>query len=366
MPFNEKDYKKIIHVDMDAFYASVEQMDEPSLRGKPIAVGGGRERGVVAAASYEARKYGVKSAMPSILAYRKCPHLIFVKPRFERYKEISKQVMAIFRSYTDIVEPLSLDEAYLDVTDNKFGIEKATKVAMEIRAKIKAQVGLTASAGVSFNKFLAKTASDVNKPDGLFIITPDDAEHIIAELPIGSFYGIGKKTAEKMARMKINYGRDLFPFTKLELAHKFGKAGQHYFNIVRAKSSDIVKAERIRKSVGSERTFMDDKSELDDILEIIDIIAKTTAERLQKLDAKGKTITVKLKYNDFEMHTRSKTEEHYFDSLAAIQSLAQTLIKEVPIEKPVRLLGVTISNLDNNIEDFIYRQLELDFPIESL
>lgn len=360
MPFNPNDYKKIIHIDMDAFYASVEQMDDPELRGKPIAVGGG-ERGVVAAASYEARRYGVKSAMPSMMAYRKCPQIIFVKPRFERYKEISKQVMSIFREYTDIIEPLSLDEAYLDVTENKFGIEKATKVAMEIRAKIKDRVGLTASAGVSFNKFLAKIASDMDKPDGLTIVTPDQALELIENLPIGKFYGIGTKTAEKMRHMRIHHGKDLMKFSKIELAQRFGKAGQHYYNIVRAQSSDIVKAHRLRKSVGAERTFRENTDDLGELQDIVKGIAKTTCERIQKLEAKGKTITLKLKYEDFEVHTRSRTIDHITNDEEEVQKISLQLLEEGELEKPVRLIGVTISNLDNNIEEFIYQQLELDF-----
>ena len=251
-------YRKIIHIDMDAFYASVEQMDQPELKGKPIAVGGSRERGVVAAASYEARAYGVHSALASSIAARRCPHLIFVKPRFDRYKEVSGQIMEIFQSYTNLVEPLSLDEAYLDVTYNKKNLKSAIKIAMLIRQEVKEKVGLTASAGISFNKFLAKTASDLDKPDGLSVILPEQAIPFMEQLPIEKFHGIGKVTAKKMNLQMIFKGSDLMKLERSELVRRYGKAGRHYHDIVTANDNREVKTDRLRKSIGAENTFSND------------------------------------------------------------------------------------------------------------
>lgn len=359
-----KEYRKIIHIDMDAFFASVEQLDNEYLKGKPVAVGGDRERGVVAAASYEARKFGVHSAMPSVIAARKCPDLIFVKPRFDRYKEISKKVMEIFREYTDLVEPLSLDEAYLDVTENKMGIEKATQIAMEIRAKIKEQLGLTASAGVSFNKFLAKTASDMKKPNGLTIVTPEDAQAIIDELPIEKFHGIGKVTADKMRAHRIFNGADLKKYSEIDLSKLFGKSGRHYYRIVRGESSDVVKANRVRKSVGVERTFEEDTSNQMELIKAMNALCEKLYERMEKIGLKGKTITVKLKQHDFEIHTRSKTVNHFIGELSEIRSLAEDLFLDPVPTESLRLIGVSISNLNVDYHQSVYQQLELEFETE--
>lgn len=356
--------RKIIHVDMDAFFASVEQLDNPYLKGKPIAVGGSKERGVVAAASYEARKFGVFSAMPSITAARKCPDLIFVKPRFDRYKEVSNSIMEIFRSYTDLVEPLSLDEAYLDVTENHKGIESAAEIATEIRTKIKDELGLTASAGVSFNKFLAKTASDMNKPDGLTIVTAEEAKGIIDALPIDKFNGIGKVTAEKMKQHRIHTGADLRELTELQLSQRFGKAGLHYYKIVRGESSAKVKANRIRKSVGVERTFEQDSENQMELMKALNDLCERAYERMEKVGLKGKTITVKIKQHDFEIHTRSKTIGHFISHLSELKNLAEELfLNPVPTES-LRLIGVSLSNLNVDYHQSLYQQLELEFESE--
>lgn len=359
----EKQYRKIIHIDMDAFFASVEQMDNPYLQGKPVAVGGSKERGVVAAASYEARQYGVRSAMPSVIAARKCPDIFFVKPRFERYKEVSKQIMEIFSEYTDLIEPLSLDEAYLDVTENKKDIEKATQVAMEIRAAIKERVGLTASAGVSYNKFLAKTASDMDKPDGLTVITPENAEEVIEGLSIEDFYGIGKVTAEKMKRARIHTGKDLKALDKIQLTQMFGKVGLHYYDIVRGESSDVVEANRVRKSVGVERTFEKDMDNQVELMKSLNELCERVHNRMESIGLKGKTVTVKLKHEDFEVHTRSKTLNHFIDDIYTIRQTVEDLfLNPVPTE-PLRLLGISISNLNVDYHQSLYHQLELDFEV---
>ncbi|MGB0178269.1 MAG: DNA polymerase IV, partial [Owenweeksia sp.] len=303
----EEYIRKIIHVDMDAFYASVEQRDNPDLRGKPVAVGGSRERGVVAAASYEARKYGVRSAMPSSLAYRKCPDIIFVRSDFEKYRSVSRQIRSIFFEYTDLVEPLSLDEAYLDVTENKKGIETATRIAREIRQRIYEETHLTASAGISINKFLAKVASDINKPNGQKTIMPDRVIAFLEDLPIQKFYGIGAKTAEKMKRLGIHHGKDLKKWDLPLLIREFGKSGQHYFNIVRGLQKSRVKPDRIRKSLGAERTFSRDLKSADDMKEALEDIMSKLQQRIEATHTAGKTVTLKLKYFDFEQHTRSFT-----------------------------------------------------------
>ncbi|MEL6591505.1 MAG: DNA polymerase IV [Bacteroidota bacterium] len=353
--------RKIIHVDMDAFYASVEQRDNPELRGKAVAVGGSKLRGVVAAASYEARRYGVRSAMPSVTAARLCPDLVFVRPRFDQYRTVSHQIREIFYRYTDLVEPLSLDEAYLDVTENKMGILSATKIAQEIRASIWEEVELTASAGISINKFLAKVASDINKPNGCTLIPPERAEAFLEKLPIEKFHGIGKVTAKKMKRMSIHTGKDLKRHTEYELARRFGKVGRHYYRIVRALDQSSVKPNRIRKSIGAERTFDRDLSSEADMLERLDYIIKVLAERIKNSKTAGRTITLKIKYHDFTQTTRSKTIGHYTADYDEIMSMIKLLLHspEFP-PKPVRLLGVSVSNLDNETDD-VPRQLTLEF-----
>ncbi len=345
---------------MDAFYASVEQRDNPELRGKPVAVGGSRERGVVAAASYEARKFGVKSAMPSSLAYRKCPDIIFVKTNFEKYRAVSRQIRDIFFEYTDLVEPLSLDEAYLDVTENKKGIETATRIAKEIRQRIFEETRLHASAGISINKFLAKVASDINKPNGQKTIMPDEVIPFLEQLPIRKFYGIGEKTAEKMKNLGIHYGRDLKAWDQALLIREFGKSGLHYYNIVRGLQKSLVKPDRIRKSIGAERTFSTDLKTEEEMKEALQGIMEKLKERILHSKARGKTITLKIKFHDFEQHTRSHTLSHFTDNSKEIfQKIMELLFQPFP-EKPVRLLGITLSNLETEGEES-YVQLTLDF-----
>lgn len=352
--------RKVIHIDMDAFYASVEQRDNPALRGKPVAVGGSRERGVVAAASYESRKFGVRSAMSSQLAKRKCPDLIFVKPRFARYKEISSQIRNIFFEYTDLVEPLSLDEAYLDVTFSKKGKPSATLIAEEIRKRIFEGTNLTASAGVSFNKFLAKVASDVNKPNGIFVITPDEAEEFIDNLEIRKFHGIGKVTAEKLNKTGIWFGRDLKKIERLELVRLFGKAGNYYYEISRGEDHRPVQPSRERKSVGAEQTFSSDLFYEKDLEAEMLKIAAILWERIERSHARGKTLTLKYKYADFEQHTRSKTISSYFDSKEKLEKEGKLLMKNGTFVKGIRLLGLTVSNF-NRDETKQPVQLTIDF-----
>ena len=304
-------FRKIIHVDMDAFFASVEQLDNPELKGKPIAVGGSQARGVVAAASYEARKFGVKSAMSGILAKQKCPDLIFVKPNFSRYKEISHQIREIFYDYTDLVEPLSLDEAYLDVTENKVGNPSASLIAQEIRNRIFNELNLTASAGISINKFIAKVASDINKPNGQKTINPEEVISFLDNLPINQFYGVGKVTASKMYNLGIFTGNDLKQKSLEELANLFGKSGAHYYSIVRGIHNSVVKPDRIRKSVGAETTFFENISSEIFMIQKLEKIADELEKRLKKIDTKGKTVTLKIKYSDFTLQTRSKTIDEF-------------------------------------------------------
>lgn len=358
------EFRKIIHIDMDAFYASVEQMDNPDLKGKPLAVGGSRERGVVAAASYEARAFGVHSALASSIAARRCPNLIFVKPRFERYKEISSQIMEIFQSYTDLVEPLSLDEAYLDVTYNKKELKSAIKIAMLIREEVKQKVGLTASAGISFNKFLAKTASDLDKPDGLSVILPEQAIPFMEQLPIEKFHGIGKVTAKKMNSQGIFTGADLMKLDRSELIRRYGKAGKQYHFIVTANDNREVKPDRIRKSIGAENTFSTDLFERIEVEEALRYIHETLMRRIENAKRKGRTVTLKIKYLDFTVKTRSKTLDHFTNSSIEIWELVLELLHHpYYLEKEVRLLGIGISQLDNvdklkGVEGY---QLTLDF-----
>lgn len=347
---------------MDAFYASVEQLDDPSLRGKPVAVGGSRERGVVAAASYEARKYGVRSAMSSKIAKRKCADLIFVKPHFARYKEISDQIRNIFSEYTDLVEPLSLDEAYLDVTYAKKGKPSATLIAKEITARIFSETGLTASAGVSYNKFLAKVASDVNKPNGIFVVTPAEAQSFIDNLEVRKFYGIGKVTAEKLNKIGVWFGRDLKTIERLELIQMFGKAGNYYYEISRGLDLRAVQPERERKSVGAENTFSADLFYANELEHELLKITDTLWERIDRAQVKGKTLTLKFKYADFEQHTRSKTlPSSYFNSKNKLVSEWKTLLKiGGGFSKGVRLMGLTVSNFKLD-EETGPVQLVIDF-----
>ena len=344
---NDLPLRKIIHIDMDAFFASVEQLDNPALRGKPIAVGGNEKRGVVAAASYEARKFGVRSAMSSALAKKKCPNLIFVKHNFARYKEVSNQIREIFLQYTDLVEPLSLDEAFLDVTANKHNHASATEIANEIREKIFKETGLTASAGISINKFMAKIASDINKPNGQKTIKPNEVISFLEKLPINKFFGVGKVTAKKMNSWGIYNGYQLKQHTLQFLVQTFGKSGQHYYNIVRGIQKSEVKPNRIRKSVGTERTYSHNKLTTKEIIESLEIIATETEKRLINSKSKGKTITVKIKYNDFSVQTRSKTISNYTNSKTDIWPVVVELIEQNDIILPVRLLGISISNLEN-------------------
>ncbi|WP_143961653.1 DNA polymerase IV [Litoribacter populi] len=352
------DVKKIIHVDMDAFYASVEQMDNPELRGKALAVGGKSDRGVVAAASYEARKYGVRSAMPGKIAASKCPHLIFIKPRFERYKEISTQIRSIFLEYTDLVEPLSLDEAFLDVTIAKKGKPSATLIAKEIRDRIKAEVGLNASAGISYNKFLAKVASDLNKPNGQAVILPEEAELFLERLPIEKFYGIGEKTAAKMNKFGIYTGQQLKQFSLQFLVKHFGKAGVHYHDIVRGIHLSEVKPDRIRKSISAENTFMEDLEGIDSIRDALPSILEDLKRRIEKAEAQGRTITLKVKYSDFTVQTRSKSLTSFIPE-SKYAEMVEELLNQAPIKQPVRLLGLGISNL--NLSENQDYQLKIEY-----
>lgn len=341
--------RKIIHVDMDAFYASVEQLDNPDLRGKAIAVGGGGERGVVSAASYEARKFGVRSAMAGALARKLCPELIFVRTNFDRYREVSDQIRAVFHEYTDLVEPLSLDEAYLDVTENKVGMPSATVIASWIRQKIKERTGLNASAGISINKFVAKVASDINKPNGQKTIPPEEVIDFLEQLDIRKFYGIGKKTAEKMYLKGIFTGVDLKSKTRDWLFDNFGKSGAYYYDIVRGIQHSEVKPNRIRKSLAAERTFRENITSEIFMLEKLEHIVEEVAKRLEKSKVAGKTITLKIKYSDFTLKTRSKTIDYYVRSKDVILETAKDLLYQEKLENSVRLLGISLSNL--NTED---------------
>jgi DNA polymerase-4 len=354
-------YRKIIHVDMDAFYASVEQLDNKELVGKPVAVGGSSERGVVAAASYEARKYGVKSAMSGVLAKKKCPHLIFVKPRFSRYKEISGKIRQIFNDYTDLVEPLSLDEAYLDVTENKKGNPSASLIAQEIRDRIFNELNLRASAGISINKFIAKVASDINKPNGQKTINPEEVILFLEELSVNKFYGVGKVTAAKMNNLGIFKGLDLKNKSLEELTKLFGKSGNFYYNIVRGVHNSPVKPNRVRKSIAAERTFSKNISSEVFMLERLDQIAEELQKRMMKSETKGKTITLKIKYSDFTQQTRSKTVQSFLQTKEEIIPIVNELVYQEKFKNSVRLLGISFSNLDTEKKDPVWVQLKLEF-----
>ncbi|MFM7403892.1 MAG: DNA polymerase IV [Erythrobacter sp.] len=341
--------RKIIHVDMDAFFASVEQRDNPALRGLPVAVGGAGGRGVVAAASYEARKFGVRSAMPSVTAQRLCPDLIFVRPRFDAYKEASRQIRRVFEHYTQVIEPLSLDEAYLDVTDDRLGIGSATRIADLIRQEIRAKSRLTASAGVSYNKFLAKLASDQNKPDGLCLIRPGEGAQFVAGLPIRRFHGVGPKAEEKMQRLGIATGADLAGKDIAFLRQHFGSMADYLFRAARGIDLRAVAAHRIRKSVGGERTFADDIGSAGALRETLDNIIAIVWERIEASGARGRTVTLKLKFTDFRIMTRATSLPDYVNGKDEFARLARALLEaELPLAKPIRLMGLTLSGLEGS------------------
>ncbi len=349
---------------MDAFYASIEQRDNPDLRGKAVAVGGSEKRGVVCAASYEARKFGVRSAMPGITAKRLCPHIIFVRPRFDAYKIVSQQIRDIFFEYTDLVEPLSLDEAYLDVTADIKGILSATLTANEICKRIKEVTGVTASAGISYNKFLAKMASDVNKPNGFKLITIQEAADFIEKMPIEKFYGVGQVTARKMKSMGINNGADLKQISLERLCNRFGKSGLFFYNIVRGIDERQVNPFQIRKSIGSEETFAEDLEQLEDLKLALDGVINDVHKRITKSENYGRTITLKIKKADFQTITRSKSVNNEIKTLAQVQFLAHELLNQVyPQLEKVRLLGVSFTNLS---KEKIFAGVQLELDLEDL
>ncbi len=344
--------RKIIHVDMDAFFASVEQRDNPELRGRPVAVGGSTGRGVVAAASYEARKFGVRSAMPSVTAKRLCPDLIFVKSRFEAYREASQIIRDIFYRFTPHVEPLSLDEAYMDVTDDILGIGSATRIAQMIRAGIHAETDLTASAGVSYNKFIAKLASDQNKPDGICVIKPGQGASFVASLPIRRFHGVGPKGAEKMARLGIETGGDLAAKDMAFLRANFGSFADYLYRAARAIDLRPVRTNRIRKSVGGERTFHEDISAGPELRETMDRIVDIVWERIERARARGRTVTLKLKYNDFTIVSRARSLNRLVGGKSEFAAIGHALLAEMlPLPMPIRLMGLTLSKLDRSDND---------------
>jgi DNA polymerase IV len=353
--------RKIIHVDMDAFYASVEQRDNPELKGLPVAVGGSARRGVVAAASYEARAFGVRSAMPSAEARRRCPELVFVKPRFEVYKEVSGQIRTIFLSYSPLVEPLSLDEAYLDVTEPLKGPPSATLIARSIKTEIRDFTGLTASAGVARNKFLAKVASGMNKPDGLTVIRPEEEEAFLEALEIERFFGIGPVMARRMREVGIHTGADLKARTQAELLQRFGKVGAFYYRIVRGEDDREVRPNRDRKSVGAEQTFSDDLANLEVMQMALEGIVTRVAERLERAGRRGRTITLKIKYHDFVQTTRSRSHSRPLEKAEELMEVASDLLCTPMIpDRPVRLLGLTVSALES-AEQREVPQLRFDF-----
>ena len=353
--------RKIIHVDMDAFYASVEQLDNPELRGKPLAVGGSEHRGVVSAASYEARKFGVRSALSGTLAKKYCPELIFVRPRFDRYKEISNKIRNIFHDYTDLVEPLSLDEAYLDVTVNKKGNPSASLIAQEIRKRIYDEIGLTASAGISINKFVAKVASDYNKPNGQKTIGPEEVIPFLEQLPIRKFYGVGKVTTEKMYQLGIFTGLDLKSKSLEFLEKHFGKSGTFYYHVVRGIHNGQVRSNHIAKSVAAEHTFNENLTSEIFMLEKLERIAAELERRLKKHNISGKTVTLKIKYSDFSQQTRSKTLPYFISDKALMLETAKELLFQERMKESVRLLGISLNNLNTEVKKTVVVQLKFDF-----
>jgi len=331
---------------MDAFFASIEQRDDPGLRGKPVAVGGGGKRGVVAAASYEAREFGVRSAMPTAMALQRCPGLLVVKPRFSVYREVSLQIRSIFDEYTELVEPLSLDEAFLDLTQPKKGLPSGTLLAQEIRGRIYEETGLTASAGISFNKFLAKIASDLNKPNGQALIAPEDALAFLEQLPIEKFFGVGKKTAEKMKKLGITTGKELKSKSEVELVQRFGKVGRHFYHMVRAEDNRPVNPNRIRKSIGAERTFSDNISEKSLLLEKLEPLIDQVFRVMDQQENYGRTVTLKMKTPDFRIHTRSRTYPLMLETRAELSAAIYRLLAEHwDPEMPLRLIGLSVSSL---------------------
>lgn len=344
--------RKIIHIDMDAFYASVEQRDDPSLKGKPVAVGGSASRGVVAAASYEARSFGVRSAMPSARARRLCPDLVFVRPRFDAYRTVSRQIHAIFRDYTSLIEPLSLDEAYLDVTADLRGIGSATRIAELIRQRIRDDLQLTASAGVSYNKFLAKIASDQNKPDGLCLIRPGEGAAFVAALPVRRFHGVGPRGAEKMAKLGIATGADLAAQDIAFLKTHFGSLADYLYRAARGIDLRPVRPDRPRKSVGAERTFAQDIATGPALRETLDTIADIVWDRIERAQARGRTVTLKMRYADFALVTRARSVDHWVAGKAEFAALGHTLLDEMlPLPQPIRLMGLTLSSLESESEE---------------
>lgn len=344
--------RKIIHVDMDAFYASVEQRDNPDLRGRPVVVGGSSKRGVVAAASYEARAFGVKSAMPSVTAQRRCPDLVFVPPRFEVYRSVSRQIREIFARHTDLIEPLALDEAYLDVTEDKQGIGSAVKIAKAIRAAIREETGLTASAGVSYNKFIAKLASDQNKPDGLCIILPEQGEAFVATLPVRRFHGVGPRTAEKMERLGIHSGADLRAMSEEWLQRNFGSSGSYLFKAARGIDHRRVNPSRERKSVGGELTYFNDKQNNEELRAALDEIIDIVWRRIENSGVQGRTVVLKARYSDFRTLTRSKSLPRNIYGRAEFAAIGHALLGQIlPAEMGIRLLGLTLSGIDQSGHD---------------
>jgi len=363
----EIDYsRKIVHIDMDAFYASVEQRDNPELRGKPIAVGGGSSRGVTTTASYEARKFGVRSAMPGWKAKQLCPNIIFVKPRFDAYKEVSRKIREIFKEYTDLIEPLSLDEAFLDVTHNKKDIPYGMEVAQQIMDRVKEETELSCSAGVSYCKFLAKIASDIKKPNGLTVITPQRAEAFLETLAVKDFFGVGKVTADKMERWGIYTGADIKQYTQLELAQKFGKMGRHFYHIVRGIDNRPVNPNRVRKSLAVERTLETNLEGVDDILPVLYRIVDTFYDRLVKADNFGRTLTLKLKSSDFQIITRSTSRDYFIKDKQEIRTTAIKLLEQnKDAFESIRLIGLTASNLENELDELTSYQLSLEWGEEG-
>ncbi len=352
MESDQPGLRKIIHVDMDAFFAGVEQRDNPELRGLPVAVGGAGGRGVVAAASYEARKFGVRSAMPSVTAQRLCPDLIFVRPRFDAYKEASRQIRRVFEHYTAIIEPLSLDEAYLDVTDDRLGIGSATRIAMLIRQEIRAKTRLTASAGVSYNKFLAKIASDQNKPDGLCVIRPGEGAAFVAGLPIRRFHGVGPKAEAKMQALGIATGADVAGKDIAFLRTHFGSMADYLYRAARGIDLRAVAAHRLRKSVGGERTFSEDIGSGAALRETLENIIAIVWERIEASQARGRTVTLKLKFSDFRTMTRAASVPHWVSGREEFAALARGLLAaELPLPQPIRLMGLTLGNLEGAEEN---------------
>jgi DNA polymerase-4 len=351
--------RRIIHVDMDAFYASVEQRDDPALRGLPVAVGSPRERGVVAAASYEARKFGVRSAMASVTARRKCPELVFVPPRFDVYRAVSRQIHAVFERYTSLIQPLSLDEAHLDVTAPLIDLGSATAIAREIKRLIREETGLTASAGVSYNKFLAKLASDYRKPDGLFVITPRMGPAFVETLPVGRFHGVGPATAAKMNELGIYTGADLRGQTREFLATRFGKAGDYYYAAARGEDDRPVIADGKRKSIGAETTLARDLTVWNEVAPVLAPLFARIWIACRKSDLVARTVTVKVKYADFQQITRSRSVADGIDTQADLEELGFDLLRPLfPPARGVRLLGVTLSNFDDP-DVLAHRQLAL-------